>query len=323
VPGIDPLRIVEAGYRATEDDASWLAGIAEAAAPYGKKGVAAFSLDLRSDERIDGWVTNGAPDGFEEEVRAFDASFDRETAAEMYAPTEFVGNAEYRARRLAAAGGRTIEALTAGKRLRAWALVAGDPRTRALGIAFPAYGAFDADAPFPHARVLGLAGAHLGAALRLRALGKTAAEDEHTECVLSPEGRVLHAVGEARSRTSSLAAAVEERARARGHLRQVDPVEAANLWSALVAGRWTIVDFADRDGKRMLLARKNPVDAPDILTLTDQERDVCWLATLGHSQKYIAYELGLSMSAVARSLATGLRKLRIANRRDLLRKLGR
>jgi DNA-binding CsgD family transcriptional regulator len=325
VAALDPLRIVEAGYSAAGDAREWLEGIVSAAAPFGiSTGVAAFSLDMTSADRITSFVARGTDDRIEEQVRAFDGAFDRETAEAIYAPTEFVGNVQYRVRRLSGGRATASEQLPASKRLRAWALLAGDPRARSLGIVFPGpEGDFDPDRPFPHARVLGLAGAHLGAALRLRELGASAADDEETECVLSPEGKVLHATGAATAKRSSLVAAVEQRARARGKLREVDAFEAANLWSALVAGRWTIVDFTDRDGKRMLLARKNPVDAPDILSLTDEERDVCWLATLGHTQKYIGYELGLSMSAVNRQLASGLRKLRLSNRRDLLRKLGR
>src|SRR6185503_1950304 len=114
--------------------------------------------------------------------------------------------------------------------------------------------------------------------------------------------------------------AVVRRERARGRMRRVDADEAAQLWSVLVSGRWSIVDFVDRDGKRLLLARKNPVGGPDIAALTAEERDVVWLATQGHSRKYIAYELGLSVAQVGRRLASAMRKLRVPSRRDLVRR---
>ena len=102
------------------------------------------------------------------------------------------------------------------------------------------------------------------------------------------------------------------RERARGRLRRSNPDEAAQLWSVLVAGRWSIVDFIDRDGKRMLLARKNPVNGPDVLALTDQERDILWLATLGHSRKYIAYEVGLAPATVTKRLTSAMKKVDVA-----------
>jgi DNA-binding NarL/FixJ family response regulator len=152
--------------------------------------------------------------------------------------------------------------------------------------------------------------------------GAAPADDEVTESVLSPGGKVLPAVGAAKksSARESLVEAVVRRERARGRLRRLDADEAAQQWSVLVSGRWSIVDFVDRDGKRLLLARKNPVDGPDINALTDEESDVIWLATHGHSRKYIAYELGLSVAQVGRRLQSGLRKLRVGTRRDLLRR---
>jgi DNA-binding NarL/FixJ family response regulator len=150
-------------------------------------------------------------------------------------------------------------------------------------------------------------------------------DGDDTESILAPRGRVLHAAGDAKhkARRESLVEAVVRRERARGQLRRTDPEEAAQLWSVLVSGRWSIIDFVDRDGKRMLLARKNPVKGPDVLALDDDERDVVWLATLGHSRKYIAYELGLAAATVTRRLGSALQKLRVGSRRELLRKLGR
>jgi DNA-binding CsgD family transcriptional regulator len=322
----DPLRVVEAGYAWIEDEETWLRGIAEAAAPFGiGTGTAVYGVGLDGKQPvIETFTTRGAPAGFEGAVRGFTNALGN-IARDMYAPTEFVGNAGYRLRRLANARGQTVEELTKGHPISAWALVGGDPRTRALAIAFPGDEALDPEKPFPRARVLGLAAAHLGAALRLRALAAPQPDtDVVTESVLSPAGKVLHATGPAKAASSreSLAEAVVRRERARGRLRRTDGDEAAELWKVLVAGRWSIVDFVDRDGKRLLLARKNPVAGPDVLALDDEERDVIWLATHGHSRKYIAYELGISVSQVGRRLASAMRKLRVTSRRELLQRFG-
>jgi DNA-binding CsgD family transcriptional regulator len=89
-----------------------------------------------------------------------------------------------------------------------------------------------------------------------------------------------------------------------------------------VHGRWTIVEAEDRDGKRMLLARRNPLGAPGLIDLTQDERDVAWLAAAGHSLKYIAYELGHPLATVASRLRRVMKKLRSRSRADLLKKIG-
>jgi DNA-binding CsgD family transcriptional regulator len=324
----DPLRVVEAGYRWIEDEDEWLRGVAEAARPFGVgAGVAAYTLELAEDKpQIPSFVGVRTDTAFESRVRAFTTGFDLETARLMYAPTEFVGNALYRLRRLAQARRTTADTLTRGPVVSAWALIGGDPRDKAVALVFPAeQDKLDPEQAFPRARMLGLAAAHLGAALRLRKLAAPSHLDADTESILTPKGKVLHATGDAAERgpRESLVEAVVRRERARGRLRRTDPEVAAHLWSVLVSGRWSIVDFVDRDGKRLLLARKNPIHGPDVLALSDEERDVVWLATLGHSRKYIAYELGLAAATVTKRLSSALRKLRIGSRRELLRKLGR
>lgn len=104
----------------------------------------------------------------------------------------------------------------------------------------------------------------------------------------------------------ALAALVRiEAARSRG----TDPQDSVELWRALVSGRWSVVEHFERDGKRYYLAHKNdPQLAPD-LALTERERQVLGYAELGHSDKLIAYSLGLSRSTVATLLARARRKL--------------
>jgi DNA-binding NarL/FixJ family response regulator len=108
----------------------------------------------------------------------------------------------------------------------------------------------------------------------------------------------------------------------RARLRRVDDVEATRLWEALVQGRFSIVEATERDGRRFLLARRNTLGSPDVVALEREESDVVWLAARGHSHKYIAYELGVSVATVARRLKSALGKLRIRSRRDLLKRLG-
>ncbi|MHB8417535.1 MAG: helix-turn-helix transcriptional regulator [Myxococcales bacterium] len=153
-----------------------------------------------------------------------------------------------------------------------------------------------------------------GAAPRRRAEG---------EAVLSPGGEVEHALGPARSRSARalLRAAAVDRERARGRLRRQDPEEAVELWRALVAGRWSIVDRFDRDGRRYLIAHQNEPEAAGPRALTACERRVVTYVAMGHSNKLVAYELGLSVGSVSAYLSVALRKLGLDSRLDLARLL--
>ncbi len=90
----------------------------------------------------------------------------------------------------------------------------------------------------------------------------------------------------------------------------------------MVAGRWSLVDFIDRDGKRMILARENCPQVRDLQALTPIERSVVGYAALEHSNKHLAYELGLAPSTVASHLARALKKLRLTSRHDLIERFG-
>mgnify|MGYP003374847675 CR=1 FL=1 len=140
-------------------------------------------------------------------------------------------------------------------------------------------------------------------------------DDAETEAVLSPGGRVLHAEGAARTdrARASLAAAVLAATRARGDARRADPDTAVAEWTALVQGRWTILETVERDGKRLVLARRNPLGTDDLLALPPDERDVAWLAAYGHSYKFIAYELGVPLGTVKGRVRLAL----VALRREL------
>jgi hypothetical protein len=156
--------------------------------------------------------------------------------------------------------------------------------------------------------------AHISAGFRLRRELAAIAEQgigvtDHAEAVLSPSGRIEHAVGAAEPRPAreALRDALARIEAARS--RRTDPQDLVELWRALVSGRWSVVEHFERDGKRYYLAHKNdPQLAPD-LALTERERQVLAYAELGHSDKLIAYSLGLSRSTVATLLARARRKL--------------
>jgi DNA-binding CsgD family transcriptional regulator len=87
---------------------------------------------------------------------------------------------------------------------------------------------------------------------------------------------------------------------------------------ALVAGRWSLVERCDRDGKRFLLARKNVPEVHEPGALAPAERRVAALLAMGHSQKLVSYELGLGAAAVSQLARAALRKLGVRSRSELV-----
>jgi hypothetical protein len=132
------------------------------------------------------------------------------------------------------------------------------------------------------------------------------------EAVLDQDGRLEHAEPPAQGDLARavLRHAVKALDRARGPLRRRDPEGALALWQGLVAGRWSLVDHFDSDGRRFVVAHRNDPSAPDARGLTLRERQVLAYAALGHANKVIAYELGLSVSTVSTHLTRARAKLR-------------
>lgn len=163
--------------------------------------------------------------------------------------------------------------------------------------------------------------AHLVGAYRLRlSHGERAVA---SEAVLSPSGRVEHAEGEAKAAIArdELQRAVQAMELARGKLRKADPVESLTMWNALVAGRWTLVDQFESDGRRFLVAKANPPAEQAIVPLSKRESQVVALASMGRSNKAIAYELGVAQGTVAALLRRARKKLGATGYGDLMLKL--
>jgi DNA-binding CsgD family transcriptional regulator len=167
---------------------------------------------------------------------------------------------------------------------------------------------------------------HLGAGLRLRkaimaasGAGSPRAEMfRGSEAVLTPDGAVRHAEEPAKRARGILARAVVAMDRARTSRQREDQDAALEGWRGLVAGRWSLVEQFDTDGKRFIVARKNDprIAAPAALAL--RERQVLACRSRGLSLKLIAYDLGVSLPTVSRALQSGMSKLGLRSEADLV-----
>jgi DNA-binding CsgD family transcriptional regulator len=163
---------------------------------------------------------------------------------------------------------------------------------------------------------------HLATAFRLRRrlAAVERASPDTADAVLTPGGRIEHAredaqLADARERLQS---AVKQTERARGRLRTREPEQAIDLWKGLVSGRWTLVDHFESDGKRYVLARRNELSVGGLASLTARERQTVAYASLGHTNKLIAYEMGLSASTVGVLLYRAAKKLKTKTREELV-----
>lgn len=97
-----------------------------------------------------------------------------------------------------------------------------------------------------------------------------------------------------------------------------DADEVLESWQALVAGKYTLIGRFDSDGRRYVMAYENAPNVRDPRGLSELEAAVAGLATHGHAQKFIAYELGLAVGTVGGILSRIYRKLGIASRAELV-----
>jgi DNA-binding CsgD family transcriptional regulator len=154
---------------------------------------------------------------------------------------------------------------------------------------------------------------HISAGARLRrAVVSTGGSDiaAGSDAVLSTSGGLEHAEPLAKSRSARealrRAALAIDRARSKARGREEEALE---LWKGLVAGRWSLVERFDHDGRRYLVAHKNEPNVKDPRALTARERHVLAYLAAGDSLKLTAYTLGLSITSIFRHRQSAIRKL--------------
>jgi DNA-binding CsgD family transcriptional regulator len=315
----DVLSVVEAAYRVEQPEAAWVAGIMDAAKPLIDVGlgVYAYLYDASDAAKLDvrAFTHAGQPDGFLVEAML---------GALAQTPKAYVEHS-WRTRACGYAsevpGYDELPTLESYFRPNGiadiFAVCGGDPTGHGcyLGASRPARAKLDAHERATWERV----SAHLAASYRLRrALG--GAVTKGAEAILSATGKIEHAEGDAAEAPArdALREAVVRMDRARGRMRRVDPAEAVEEWRGLVAARWSLIEHFERDGRRYMIARRNDPDSAGPDALTRRERQVVGYAALGHSNKLIAYELGVSASTVGVLFLRAARKLRARNRAEVI-----
>lgn len=134
---------------------------------------------------------------------------------------------------------------------------------------------------------------HAGHAGALR-LAIARAETQR-EAVLTEEGRVLHAEGQAIEGREALSDAVRRIHRSRGTWR--DKPEELDARTPSIDARWSLVDQFESDGRHFVVA--HAVAQEQERQLSPREQRVAEYLAAGWSFKRIAYRLGLSPGAVS------------------------
>lgn len=173
----------------------------------------------------------------------------------------------------------------------------------------------------PSPRVRGIwqrVGLHVVAGLRLRR--KLAARVARRDALLSPSGKIEDAnadVADDGAARRALTDAVHAMDQARRANVRAAPDRALELWRGLVAGRWSLVDHWENDGRRYVAAYANRPGLRDPRALTATEQSVLRYVALGARNKEASYALGLSEKTVSWCVTQILKKLRVRSRVDL------
>ena len=324
------MDVVEAAYEPRADEKSWLLGLIEAARPLvpGTDGCFAVTvkLDASGGVRFGEFGLPGNDDAFREMVTRITPELSRtDLQCTYFSPLSFETISER------FGGRRVFEShwVTAMFRKFGWAdfecLRAFDPDGNVVFIGWgrQSIRRVTRRESATWARVA----AHVAAGRRLRSaldgVRVSRLEDPAVEAILCPDGNVQHARGPATHKDvrARLREAVRGAEAARSSLRY-EPEKALEAWRGLVAGRWSLIDVFDHDGRRFLVARPNESLTSTPLALSPRERQMLAYVALRYTNRLIAYHLGLAESTVAETVKRALLKLGVSSRMEIAKMFG-
>lgn len=337
------LDVIERAYDVHADDDAWVEGVAQACAPWldTGAGVHAFRFDLGTgavgspalvggDEAWQGAWRSTWWDGFMcklsvETLRAMAAFGPVSHTTDLWAATAAqIPTFE----ELLTRGGRralaSIGASTAGMRYPDSLNVAAADAS-GLGVALCANRGAVARRPVAREtrQIVGRIVAHLAAGVRLRArVGATRSLVADADAIVDGRGALLHLAPRAELARAALRDAAADVMRARRRPPgDDDPSALLSLWRALYAGEYSVLETFDTDGRRYVVARANRPEPPRAMrseALSERDRRVLVMFGNGCANALIAYQLGISSSAVAASLARARRVLGVASSVELV-----
>ncbi len=320
---LDVLNLLEVAYQSEAEDDAWMRSLVEASEPVLGRGLGAtgYFVDASLPDSFRTWAFQCT--GLDEvDERARFAGWSAHAPTGLKRHAHLHGVAAYASQM--PPGEIAPQAFDSSFELTGRADVLGiaalDSSARGCALAFPCAERQVEVPTVEQALIWERIAAHIAAALRLRRARRDSSSIE-PEAVLSPAGRVEHATGLAKDpevREHLRAAAVGfDRARTGDYRGQ--PVVATQMWRAMVGGRWTLVDQFDRDGRRYIVARPNEPVVDPLERLSARESQVLRAAALGHSNKMIAYELGIAQSTVSSCLKSAAATLGVDDRLGLIR----
>jgi DNA-binding CsgD family transcriptional regulator len=324
----DLLRVVEAAYQVDAPDADWLQLLAQSSLPMLDDGfgLCAFQYARGADglPEIVRSCMLGLPDGLAELHGTIFRTMDPDIKQRPFRMGPCVSGSQLMG------GGDALRrhphmqkyAHTFGMADSLW-ITAVEPTGAGCGL-HAGRAAIGAPSPTVKRRWSHIA-AHLSTAARLRrrlrAAGAVADVNAVNDiAVLDPSGRVHHAAGAAKETEAldELRRAVVSLEKTRAPGRRHQPDRALTDWKVLVMARWSLIDQFERGGRRYIVAHENHPTGLGPDALTDREKQVVGRALLGHHNKLIAYELGISHSTVRVLLARAAKRLHVSTRAQLL-----
>lgn len=308
------LRVIECAYDLHDSESNWLERLAHAAAPCLPRGLStiAYTAQIASNWRShpDAVVVLGDPahgalcQQVVPQLRAHDV---RRAYARGYASlTETF------------AGPLPEASINGGVHdFVSMMSIDGDGSSVVLGATMSK----PASATEPARRAWAKVAAHVVSGMRLRrALIGKADRLRGADGIFDASGRCVQANNRSsKDARDRLRAAVRDREWARSSKGARDPGQALDVWQGMIAGRWSLVDEFESDGRRFICAYRNDVPAAHLVALTPAERRVVQLIVLGRTNKEVAYALGLSQSTVSTHLKQAVEKLRVSSPTDLIR----
>lgn len=159
--------------------------------------------------------------------------------------------------------------------------------------------------------------AHVAAITRIRMAHEPADYFALAEWIYDKKtGRVIDAKSEAKDKEVSGRLIQATKTLDRNRVDKDETV--ITKWQALTEGRWTLLDVIDGP-QNYVVAMPNDPPVREAVAMTTKQSQVLWFLLQGHSQAFVAYELGISPIAVSRLLTALRKKFGVKTTVELLR----